>query len=283
VLDKLDRISGRLDDLVAQNAGNVEDSVANVKSASERLDQTLDSVHSIFEKIDHGEGTVGKLINQDTVHDNLNQTMTSLRDTLGGFNKFRTYLRLRGEGLLSDDPAGKGYFGVQLEPDPHKFYRIELLAVENGVEFRNHSESTIQINDGPPTVVTTEERLFKDQLAITAAFGYRYKDLALYAGMLEYRGGFGLEYRFLKKRGLLNFEAFDFGHPVAPHLKLTGNYFVTKNVMLTAGWDDMLDGVESRPMFGLGLIIEDEDIKNLLGLAASAGLRWVRQTESCTA
>jgi phospholipid/cholesterol/gamma-HCH transport system substrate-binding protein len=270
ILTRLDSISSKLDDFVGHNTGALSDSVANVRTASQQLDRTMDSVNSIFAKIDEGQGTIGKLINQDTVHDNLNKTMSALRDTLGGFQKFRTYLRARGEGLTADW-SGKGYVGVDLVPDPHKFYRVELLASQNGVEFRNRSETTIQIGDGPPTTVKTEDRLFRDQFSITAALGYRWKNLALYAGVLEYRGGIGAEYHFLKNRAWLNFEAFDFGHPVAPHLKLTGNLFLTKNVMFTAGWDDMLDGVRSTPILGLGFVIEDEDIKNLLGLAAAAG------------
>jgi phospholipid/cholesterol/gamma-HCH transport system substrate-binding protein len=270
ILTKLDSIATRLDDFVAQNSADLSASVGNVRTASERLDRAMDSVHSIVAKIDEGEGTIGKLINQDTVHDNLNRTMSSLRDTLGGFQKFRTYLRVRGEGLTAGW-SGKGYVGIDLAPDPHKFYRIELLASEEGVEFRNRSETTIRIGDGPPTTVKTEDRLFRDQFSVTAALGYRWKRLGVYAGVLEYRGGIGAEYRLFKDRAWLNFEAFDFGHPVAPHLKLTGNLMLGKHMMLTAGWDDMLDGVRSTPVLGLGLIIEDEDIKNLLGLAAAAG------------
>ncbi len=258
-----------LETIVQENGQTLGDSLDNVKIASARLDKTMDSLSSIMEKVDEGQGTVGKLINRDDVHDNLNGALTSLQETLSGFRKFRTILRMRGEGHLKGR-GGMGYIGVDLEPSPNKFYRVELLASPFGDERFNTTETRITIGDGPETVIRTEQDVALDQILITAAFGVRHKNLSIYAGMLEYRGGLGLQYQFMNKRAWLSFEAFDFGNPVSPHLKFTGNFYVTKHIFLTAGWDNPLYQERSTPIIGGGFFIEDKDIKNLLGLAASA-------------
>jgi phospholipid/cholesterol/gamma-HCH transport system substrate-binding protein len=270
VLSRLDSVMARVDRLLEHNSEGISASVTNVRAATGQVEQAADRLENIFTKIDEGEGTIGKLINQDAVHENLNLTLSSVRDTLGGFQKFRTVLMTHAEGRFSDGAfGGQGYFGIELQPDARKFYRILATADDEGVEFRERFETTIRIGEGEPTRVVTEQRSFRDQVGLTGVFGYRFDRLNVYTGIIEYRGGLGVEYYLPGRRAWLQFEAFDFGHPVAPHLRLRGNLRLTRNFWASAGWDDPLSSERGGPTLGLGFAIQDDDIRNLIGLAAS--------------
>ena len=59
---------GMLADLIEENRGNVSSTISNVRE--------------ITDKINSGKGTLGKLINEDKVHENADGLVTELRDTM---------------------------------------------------------------------------------------------------------------------------------------------------------------------------------------------------------
>ena len=67
--------------VVGDNRENLKESIKNLKAASARLDNTLDAAGKVMAKIDRGEGTLGKLVNDNTAHN-------SLTDTLEGINRY---------------------------------------------------------------------------------------------------------------------------------------------------------------------------------------------------
>ena len=67
--------------VVADNRENLKESIKNLKAASARLDNTLDAAGRVMAKIDRGEGTLGMLVNDNSAHG-------SLTDTLEGINQY---------------------------------------------------------------------------------------------------------------------------------------------------------------------------------------------------
>ena len=259
---KLEKMSEGVSDVVADNRENLKESIANLKAASARLDNTLDAAGKVMAKIDRGEGTLGKLVNDNTAH-------TSLTDTLEGINRYvrkseqlKTFVDYRLE--WQERPSEfKHYVNLRLQPTADKYYSIGVVDDPRG-RFSS-STSTITVN-GTPTTVTEEK--FDNKLKFSALIARRFSGLTVKGGVIESTGGLGLDYELLKDRLTLGVDAYDFSRQdLPPHLKLYGNYDIVKNLFVTGGVDDVLATERNlRTLFlGFGIKFADEDIKTVLG------------------
>lgn len=259
---KLEEMSDRVSGVVGDNRENLKESIRNLKTASARLDNTLDAAGKVMAKIDRGEGTLGKLVNDNTAH-------VSLTDTLDGINRFvrkteqlKTFIDYRLE--WQEQPSEfKHYVNLRLQPAADKYYTIGVVDDPRG-KF-NSSTSTITVN-GTPTTVTEEK--YDNKLKISALIARRFSGLTVKGGLVESTGGLGLDYELLKDRLTLGADAWDFSRKdLPPHLKLYGNYDIVKNLFVTGGVDDVLATERNlRTLFlGFGIKFADEDIKTVLG------------------
>jgi phospholipid/cholesterol/gamma-HCH transport system substrate-binding protein len=266
----------RVDSVVASNQGNVSSGIANIREISEKLETTTDNLNQITGRIREGEGTVGKLVQSDETHKNLNDALVAVKEGVAGLNKaigavgkMKIDLGMRSEYLPSLS-KGKAYFTLDLDPTTSpRFYRVELSSQPFGKRKNTTTIETTTFPDGHTerTVTDTEER--KDEFAISALFGYRWRDWVIRAGLLESRGGAGVDYVALKDRLRFSADLWDFNRPddFSAHAKLTGRYYLSPSVFVTAGWDDFLNRKREADsvFFGAGLRWSDDDIKYLLG------------------
>ena len=265
----------RVDKLIASNSANVTQGIANIRDVSGKLETTAENLNQITGKIKSGEGTVGKLVESEETHKNLNDALVAVKEGVAGLNKAlgsvgrtRFDLGVRSE-LLTRFSKGKGYFSLDINPpESPRFYRFELSTEPFGRRVSSTSVETTTFPDGHVEVKTTDTQEFKDDFAITALFGYRWKDWGLRAGVIESRGGAGLDYKLLKDRLRLSADVWDFTRPdFAAHAKFTGRYFISPSVYFQGGWDDFLNRSRAADSIfvGAGVRWTDDDIKYLLG------------------
>ena len=230
----------------------------------DNLNQTLASIRDITDKINEGEGTIGKLINDEDTVDNLNASLKSLEKSMDGIERYVSKSEqfktfLSYRGeYLFDDGDGKGYFDLRIQPKEDKFYILGLVADPRG---------RLTVTDTTTGGITTRTETWeKDDLLFTAQIGKRFKDIALRGGIFESTGGVGIDYFAFDDRLQLTFEAFDFSGDRNAHLKTYAEYRLLKHIYLSAGWDDFIsnEGRES-PFIGFSIKFEDEDLKYLLG------------------
>jgi phospholipid/cholesterol/gamma-HCH transport system substrate-binding protein len=265
----------RVDSLVAANEGNVSQGLSNIREISGKLETTTDNLNQITGKIREGEGTVGKLVQSEETHKNLNDALVAVKEGVAGLNRalgaaerLKIDLGIRSE-YLSGTGKGKSYFTLEVDPkDSPRFYRVELSSQPFGR--RTSSTTTVRtvFPDGHVEQTITDTQELKDEFAISALFGYRWKDFAIRAGLLESRGGGGIDYVTLKDRLRFSADLWDFNRPgYSAHGKLTSRYYFSPSVFVTGGWDDFLNRSRKADslFFGAGLRWSDDDIKYLLG------------------
>lgn len=269
ILKGLKEVADNLNQVIAENKDTLKDGFGNLKSATQKLgetmntinriaknaepkiDESVNSINSIVKKIDKGEGTVGKLINDTSVHDNLNKTLTGVNSYLGKIGSFKTFLGYRSEYLF-DVSDTKNYISLKIQPKADKYYLIEAVEDPRG-------KSRVEL---------------KDSLNLSVQIAKRFKDLTLRGGLIESTGGFAMDYYMFKDRLRFTLEAFDFDKNRNPHLKTSLTLNLNKYIFVTGGYDDFVSRVKlSTPFFGIGLYFEDEDIKYLL---SGAGLLAAR-------
>ena len=232
----------------------------NDEETVESMNQTLVALKQISEKINRGEGTIGRLINDEETVDNVNQTLTNVNDFLEKEQRFQTYLDYRGEYLFDSEDM-KSYLSLRIQPKEDKYYLLQVVDDPAGKK----EETVITTTESGTTTTKVIEEVEKDELKFSAQIAKRYYDLGLRGGLFESTGGVGADYYFFDDRLVLSLEAFDFDPDDNPHLKFKADYTPFHYLYITGGVDDFVseDGDESV-FVGMGLHFSDQDLKTLL-------------------
>ncbi len=260
---KLEEMSERVSGVVGENRENIRESIANLKSASAKLDNTLESARTVLAKIDRGEGTLGKLVNDNTVADSLTNTLDGINRYVRKSESLKTFLDYHLEYQMRPSEY-KHYVSLRLQPAADKYY---MLGVVDDPRGRFDSTTTTTTVDGSPPVTVTSDSYSK-KLKLSAIVAKRFSDLTIRGGILESTGGLGLDYELLRDRFTVGVDAFDFTRKdTSAHLKVFGNYDIVKNLYITGGVDDILNNKKDFRTFflGFGIKFADEDLKTVLG------------------
>ncbi len=258
----LQEMSEQVGGVVGENRENIRESIANIKNASAKLDNTLDSAGKVLARIERGEGTLGKLVSDNTTIDTLNDTLEGINRYVRKTESLKTFLDYRLE-YQTEPSEYKHYANLRLQPSADKYYLLGVVDDPRG-KF-DSSETTTTTSPGG--TVRTKQESYSDDLTFTAMVAKRFSALTIRGGVMESTGGVGLDYHLLKDRLTIGVDAFDFSREDQPHLKVFGNYDIVKNLFITGGVDDILnDEKDFRTFFfGVGIKFADEDLKTVLG------------------
>jgi len=278
--ESLVKTSDNLNGMIEENRGNLKEGIDNLRTAALNLQEametvnkitkeagpgvssTMTSVSSIARKIDEGEGTLGKLVNDKTLHENINKTVAGINSYIDRTESFHTFIGYRGEYLF-DARDTKSYLSLRIQPKSDKYYLLEIVDDPRGK--RSVERRTIT-TDG--VVSNTEEVKTTEQIKFSAQIAKRLKNLVVRGGIIESTGGAGADYYMFSDRLKWTLEAFDLGADGNPHLKAGASWNFGKFFFLTAGYDDFISNVGLRSAYiGLGLQFQDEDLKYLLSSA----------------
>jgi len=226
------------------------------------IKETVASVGSITKKIDSGQGTIGKMVNDDTLHDNITKTVAGINKYIEKAESFHTFVGYRGE-FLFDARDTKSYFTIRIQPKADKYYLFEIVDDPRG---KINEETRVVTSGG--TTTTTVEKKTTDALKLSAQIAKRFKNLAVRGGIIESTGGVGIDYYASSDRLKFTLEAFDFGANGNPHMKTGLTLYINKFFYLTGGYDEFASkqGLQSA-YAGIGLQFQDEDLKYLFSSA----------------
>lgn len=258
-------------DRIASNLAELTESLKDlVASGREDIRDSMDRIASIAQKIDEGRGTIGRLVNDPETAEKLNEAIDSLNETLGGMPRWELEMGYHTEYLINTKDY-KHYVSFGLKPSPDKAFLLDIVGDPAPDTRREQRTSSITVG-GTTTNVTTESSvLSRDSVLFSAQIAKKFYDFTLRGGMIESKGGLGLD--FDQGPFGLAFSAFDFETKFneKPHLKLLGSLNLTKNLFLVGGADDPLNPTQKTDyFFGGGFRLVDEDIKSLLSLGRFA-------------
>lgn len=273
--NQIERVLAQVDGVVAENRANLQGSLENIRDVTERIQTSVDNLNQITGKIAVGEGTIGKLVQSEEAHDRLTGALESvdagvkaLGETLGRAQKIKLDVGLEGY-YLSEAEDGLMSFGVDIDPQSGRFYRVGLVDDPRG---RVRSKTTIETVTGPdgvPGTTRTEKVEIENKTTLNAQLGFTFSDLHLRGGLFQSTGGAAVDYDLFRQRLRLTLEAFDFSRPedLDPHLRLLGRYVLFDRWYVVGGYDDfLLRDLDRDSLFlGAGVTWTDEDLKYLLG------------------
>nr|HID58756.1 MCE family protein [Desulfobacterales bacterium] len=269
IITNLRRSSARLDETLVALKGILdkinkgEGTIGKLlveDDTAKNLEAVLVSLKEVSDKINKGEGTIGKLINEEETVDNINTTLTSINEYLQKDERFRTYLNYRGEYLFDSEEV-KSYLSLRIQPREDKYYLLQVVDDPAG----RTTETEITTTKGGVISSEYKKETDKDAIKFSAQIAKRYYDLGLRGGIFESTGGAAIDYYLFQDHLVLSLEAFDFDSDRNAHLKFKADLTPFQYLYVTAGFDDFIstDGRESF-FFGAGIHFSDEDIKTLL-------------------
>ena len=288
LLKNLDEASAEAKDLVATAKSELTQTGDKLRGKLDKLDGVIDDTKSITGKIDQDKGTLGRLVNDPAIADNVEQITDDAKGFLGTLFGLKAYVGLRSEYNVFAGLA-RNYVTVELHTRPDKFYLIELEKGPRG----NYPDVTLTFD---PTIDPNHwirRSVIQDSIRFTFQFAKRFDWLTLRYGIKESTGGIGADVQFgLFHRDLkLSIDAFDANFDQLPRVKLTMAYEVFRNLYILGGVDELLNkqeqlsivtGTSSVPIqfnslmygrdvfFGGMLRFNDEDLAALLTVGGSA-------------
>ncbi|HLC27700.1 MAG TPA: MlaD family protein [bacterium] len=261
LVKSLDTLSTNLQGVVTENRENLKGTMENLRTSTEKLEKTLESMNTITDKIARGEGTIGKLVTEDTAYKNLNETLAGVNKLVSATDAFKFNVGLRGEYLTRHGDT-KGYFSLKIQPREDKYYLVEIVDDPRG------KINTVQTQLNPPNGPTTSEERTARKLKFSVEYAKRFYNTVVRGGLVESTFGAGVDQLFLKDRLTASLEGFDFNPDrstdLKPHLKFTTRYDLYKPFFINAGMDQILNPRLRALFLGGGFAFDDEDLKYLL-------------------
>lgn len=271
ISENLKELIENLNETLKENRGDIRESISKLKESIENLKESLASFSSIMEKIDRGEGTIGKLINKDESHDKLISTLDSiekgadsLTNTIGRTQKWGLNLGFRFE-QLEKHYKSQSFFSLKLNTSEKRFYLFEGVSDPFGVR-NEKTEEIINYNpDGTYSKTIKKTIKYDKRFAFTFMFGWNFYPFSLRAGIEQNYGGIGIDWFLKKDKLFLSFDAFDFStEGRKAHLKFSTRYYPYSFFYFTLGYDDPLNKDRKSIFFGGGIRWDDEDFKYVL-------------------
>jgi phospholipid/cholesterol/gamma-HCH transport system substrate-binding protein len=234
----------------------------------EDLKKTLASLESVSRKIDEGRGSIGKLVNDESTAEELDKALEGINKYLAKQDQFRTTVEYTPEYMARTGDI-KNYVNLKIQPSEDKYYLLSLISDPAGKRERTTKEIHYSEDGGEWHTYEEEKTEYnKDKLKFSAQIAKRWDDLVLRGGIIESSGGVGLDYYLWDDRLQLFLEAFDFRHDHPPHLKGGAKLYFLQNFFVSAGMDDFIaDDGQASFFSGLGFYFTDEDLKYIMSSA----------------
>jgi len=268
---QFETVGKNLNAILEENRPELKAVVGDVRKLAQSFQGTADNLKTLTDRINKGEGTIGKLLNDETTVKKINDAVDNVNNLLGGFGKmdFRLDMSAAQWDKRKDSRVG---LGLEIAPRPDYWYALSFASTPDGKI--NQSTSTVtqlDANGQPVTVLSNNKYVTTDQaFTVSAQFAKRLGPAVFSAGIVESKGGAGLEFRTLNDDLRFGALAYDFtkrDDKPNPRYRFTTSYQFWKGAYVQAGVQDIGNKDLRTVFFGGGLRWKDDDLKKMIGLA----------------
>lgn len=243
ILDNLDKASKEAESLMVSAKAEVEQTGSKVREKLDLVDEVLGRTTSVVTKIDENKGTLGRLVNDSTLADNLEDITDDAKGFFNTLFGMQSYVGLRSEyNVFAED--FRHYVTLELWTRPDKFYYIELEKGPRG----DYPEVTLEFD---PTLGRYVRNVkIEDKVRFTFQFAKRIDWLTLRWGLKESTGGIGADafVPWFDNKLKVSVDVFDATFDQLPRVKVAAAYEMFGYLYILAGVDEALNEPESFPI-----------------------------------
>jgi phospholipid/cholesterol/gamma-HCH transport system substrate-binding protein len=214
---------GLLKDMAEENRDALKGGLERIRDVAGKLERSIELLNASLEKINRGEGTLGKIIQDPELYRKADGVLEDVRKTAGALSSLKPTLDLE-----------TGYYG-------------------DGAKLRSALSGGIRFGGGASFSAGLVRDPWRQTFTLSLQGGYRRGSLAGRAGFIESEFGVGMDVYALDDRWVTSLEGFDFNRADSPHLRLSTRFFPVRNVFLMVGADDFTLAGRRDVFFGLGV------------------------------
>lgn len=307
IIDNIEGLTANARLMLEENRRDVKDLVANLRETSAALREITDSenrdrfdrilasfdtsmedvkgatrrINLITEKVEKGEGTIGRLINDDKTLVELQGALEDIRNVISPATKLKIAVDYQGQ--YNRDETTQHHFNLQFKTRPDRFY---ILGMSQG-NYREIDTTTETLQatedfDSANSPVRTKESIReRPELRINLQIAKRWYNAQLRFGMFESTGGMAADFFLFKDKLKYTVEVFDFAGKydntrAVARVRTYLSMLFFDHIYLVAGVDDATrkdpntGKVSDKPnaFIGAGMNFNDDDLKALFGAAS---------------
>ena len=262
LVSNLNSLAENLSGILQENREDIRVSVRNLAVVTERLRTSSQRLDKILEKIESGEGTIGKLVHDEELYESVTKGARLFGEAGEVITETQIYLGFGGELYSGGD--SKGFISLKVQPERSTYYLLEVVGDSRGRVY------TEQLIDGQEIV----KKEFKPEFTLQVGknfflWGDRY--FTVRAGLKESTGGVGFD--FVPSRRMRFYtDVWDVGRKdrpeeenLKPLLQVGLQLRLRGPVYTRFGGDDLLNDRLRGVFIGAGLEFSEESLKYLLG------------------
>jgi phospholipid/cholesterol/gamma-HCH transport system substrate-binding protein len=289
ITESVKSLVGKGDTEMGSTGDKLRQDLDKIGSAVDNLNHTLENMSTVSEKVKNGEGTVGRLLNDETIANNVEQITSDAGSFISSITRLQTLVGLRSEYNVLANTL-KTYIQVKIQSRPDKFFYVELIDDPRGQRSTSRTYTTTDDPSKPQTVNTetitiTNQFRFSFQLAKRIFLLNGKMALTGRFGIKESTGGVGMDIEIpmalvspWMRTLTFNLDLFDFQANIYPRLKVLAALEFFKHIWLVGGVDDIFNSRGSGAgvtigrdyFFGAQLTFTDDDLRGLLTIGGAA-------------
>jgi phospholipid/cholesterol/gamma-HCH transport system substrate-binding protein len=247
--------------------GSFMNDLEGVKPILANVDRAVQDLKDIVGDVKAGRGTVGKLLRDDEVIDQVNETLSGVNRLVNRVNNYKTNLTLF-TGVNSDD-ATRTEFNLDLIPSPEKFFRFGVVSSDYGRINATETTTTTSTNGGADSVVN-EKEVVDSEFKFNAQIGRKINDFSFRVGLFETTGGLAVDYSNVSNSFTTSLEAFDFDKDLGAFVRLSTEFRIWNVFYAKLAGEDLVSKTDGQSYtISAGLKFSDEDLAALLGLVVN--------------
>ena len=248
-----------------QKPGEVREILDKVNRASTNLENSLSHVEKVTDRLEKGEGTLGRLSKDEHLINEVEGVTETVGDFVGGLGRLQTIVQLRSDYQFLASSV-KSYVQLRLQPREDKYYAIEVISDPRGLS-RIEQTTVTSSNPNEPSQYTELRRVTTNSFRFSLQFAQRFGPFVGRFGIKESTGGIGIDTLLLDDRFELQQDLFGFGEVVLPRWRVSLAYEFIPRLWLLGGVDDIFSATRRDYFVGMQLRFNDEDLKTILPFA----------------
>lgn len=243
----------------------VKDTIEHLNTSSQSLQSALAHIDHVADRLDKGEGTLGRLTKDDALINEIQGVAEGVNNLVEPIGRLQTIVGLRTDYNFLANTI-KSYFELRLQPREDKFYMLQLVNDPRGkTSFSQVDVETTNPNEPARyrTLTTTTTDAFRFSLEIARQLG----PVRGRFGIIESTGGIGVDLLLFNGRFELTNDLFGFGEQVIPRFRSFLSYQFINRLWLIGGVDNIFVPGLRDYFVGLQLRFTDDDLKTILPFA----------------
>lgn len=220
--ESLDELVLLLKDVVAENRDTIRENLEDIKVLLEKADKSLGTLDETLDKVNSGEGTLGKLIQEQGLYDEAQKTMGDVQRAVQPVSSFKLRGNLQFD-MFTQPEQLKSHLSLSVWPDADKFVLAGLV-----------------------------QDPFVDDFTFSLQGGLRLGDIVARAGVIESKAGGAVDFFTLRDHLRFSLEAYDINRPQSPHFRFFTSYSPLRYFSLLFGLDDFGLKKKRELFFGIG-------------------------------